>query len=184
MKKIILYLASSIIIFSCKKNKEESSDLVQEFGLSGIYNAQITPAFMGTTPMASGEHTINIEDAGNGKIRLHYNKFREPEMPFEMTVDITMTVKRGSGNTLVLEGKDGLFRADPPDGEEINPDDIMPGIQLPDGAEKGLKSNQATIKGSYGEIEKHGVKAMRFDLDLTPGVPLPVQILIYTKTKN
>lgn len=179
----IIFL-STVFVVSCKKDKEPSSaDLIKEYGLAGTYKAQITPSFMGTTPMASGEHTLKMEDIGNGKIRMYYNKFQEAGMPFEMTVDITMTVKRGASNSLLLEGKDGLFRADPPDGNTINPDDIMPGIQLPDGAENGMRSEQASITGTYSEMEKDGVKALRFDLNLTPGLPLPVQVLIYTKQK-
>lgn len=184
MKKIVFFILGCVMLFSCKKDKKDDADLVKEYALAGTYIAQITPSFMGTTPMASGEQTIYIEDAGDGKIRLQYNKFREQGMPFEMTVDITMTVKRGSANTLVLEGKNGLFRADPPDGGSINPDDIMPGIQLPDGAEAGMISNNAIITGLYGEIEKDGIKMPRFDLVLTPGLPLPVQISIYTKQKT
>lgn len=174
----------TLVFYSCKKDKNESAaDLIKQYQLAGNYKAQVTPSFMGTSPIATGEHTIKIEDRGNGQIRLFFEKFREAGMPFMMTVDIDMTVKKGDNNSLLLEGKNGLFRADPPDGASIDPDDIVPGIQLPDGAENGMVSNDASITGTYDEIEKDGSKMLRFDLALTPGLPLPVQVLIYTKQK-
>ncbi|MBX3255430.1 MAG: hypothetical protein KF862_14910 [Chitinophagaceae bacterium] len=184
LSRLCMILFMSISILSCKKDKEPTSAaLIKQYALAGTYKAQITPSFMGTSAIASGEHTVRIEDLGDGRIRLLYDKFQKNPMPFVMTADITMTVKKGNNNTLLLEGKDGLFKADPPDGSGINPDDIMPGIQLPDGAENGMRSDQAGITGTYGEIEKEGVTANRFDLNLTPGLPLPVQVFIYTKQK-
>lgn len=138
---------------------------------------------MGTSPVATDEHNIQVEDLGNGKIRLSYEKFRAAPMPFEMSVNIVLSVSQGPGNTLLLEGKDGSFLATPPDGDPIDPDDIPSGIQLPDGAEGGMSSDHATIAGIYGEIEKDGQKAWRYDLDLTPGIALPIQVLIYTHQK-
>lgn len=179
---LVLFFAGSMLS-GCKKDDQSAGDLIREYKLAGTYKAQVTPSFMGTSPIATGEHTIKIEDQGNGQIRLFFDKFREAGMPFMMTVDINMTVKKGDNNSLLLEGKNGLFRADPPDGGSIDPNDIVPGIQLPDGAENGMRSEKASITGTYGEIEKDGVKALRFDLNLTPGLPLPVQVPIYTKQK-
>lgn len=168
----------------CKDDSDDSADnLIEQYQLVGTYRAQITPAFMGTTPMTTGEHTIKIEDLKNGTIRLHFYNFKKDPMPFLMTVDIQMKVRKGAGNSLVLVGDNGTFRADPPNGNSVNPGDIPSGIQLPDGAEKGMASSQAKIKGVFAEIEKDGKKSLRFDLDLTPGVALPIQILIYTHEK-
>lgn len=178
----IFFLLAALLL-SCNKDKDEvdGKALIQKYNLAGTYSAQITPAYMGTTPMASGEHIVYLEDAGNGQLRLHYEKFRAEPMPFEMTVDITMTVKQGPGNTVVLEGSKGTFKAEPPNGEEIDPDDLPDGIQLPEGSEGGLFSDQAAVSGIFAEVEKDGRKAWRYDLKLTPGVPLPIEILIYTK---
>jgi len=174
-----------ITILSCTKDKEEDGQsLIEKHGLAGTFTAQITPAFMGTNPMTSGEHTVYFENVGNGRLRLHFEKFQAESMPFEMTVDITMAVKAGPNNTVLFEGNKGTFKAEPPNGEEIDPEDIPDGIQLPEGSEGGLSSDQASIKGSYAEIEKDGQTAWRYDLDVTPGVPLPIQILIYTKSKQ
>ncbi len=136
---------------------------------------------MGTNPVASGEHTIYFDDLGDGRLRLHFEKFQAGAMPFEMTVNIVMNVKEGPGHTVLFEGSNGTFKAEPPNGETVDPEDFPDGIQLPDGAEGGLSSTQATISGSYGEIEKEGQKALRYDLKLTSGIPLPIEILIYTK---
>ncbi|MGC4233553.1 MAG: hypothetical protein QM594_11290 [Niabella sp.] len=181
-----LSLFFCLLILSCSKDKDEldGKGLIQKYSLAGSYAAQITPAFMGTNPVASGEHTVYIDDMGDGRLRLHYEKFRAEPMPFEMTVDIILNVKQGPNNTLLLEGNKGIFKADPPNGEAIDPDDMPGGIQLPEGSEGGLSSDQATISGSYGEIEKDGQNAWRYELKLTPGVPLPIEILIYTKNKN
>lgn len=174
----------TIAVAGCKKDNEDNAQaLIEKHGLVGTFTAQITPAFMGTSPMTSGEHTVYFEDLGNGKIRMHYEKFQADPMPFEMTVDITMDVKAGSNNTVIVEGKNGTFRAEPPNGEEIDPDDLPDGIQLPEGSEGGLSSNQASVSGTFAQIEKDGQTAWRYDLNVIPGVPLPIEILIYTKGK-
>ncbi|MEA4917402.1 hypothetical protein [Proteiniphilum sp.] len=181
-----LGLFFGLVLISCSKDNDgmDGKELIQKYDLAGTYTAQITPAFMGTNPVASGEHTIYFDDLGDGRLRLHFEKFRVGSMPFEMNVDIVMNVKEGSGNTVLFEGSNGTFKADPPNGGEIDPDDLPDGIQLPDGAEAGLYSNKATISGAYGEIEKNGQKALHYDLKLIPGVALPIEILIYTKAKN
>jgi hypothetical protein len=181
--KWIWVLFIGIGLLSCKKDNDDGQSLVEKYGLSGTFTARITPSFMGTNPVATGEHQIRFEDLGDGRIRMFFEKFRADPMPFEMTVDITMTVKKGPGNSLVLEGKDGIFRADPPDGNTIEPDDFIPGIQLPDGAENGMSSSQASISGTYEETEKDGEKALRYNLNVNPGLPLPIQVLIYTRHK-
>lgn len=186
MKKLLLIPICILLLglSSCKDDSDDSvENLIEQYQLAGTYRAQITPSFMGTTPMTTGEHTIKIEDLKNGTIRLYFDNFKKDPMPFLMTVDIKMKVSKGSGNSLVLVGENGIFRADPPNGGSVNPEDIPSGIQLPEGAEKGMNSSQAQIKGLFGEIEKNGEKALRFDLDLTPGIALPIQILIYTREK-
>lgn len=171
-----------ISISSCSKDDDnDGQSLIEQYGLAGTYTAQITPSFMGSNPMASGEHTVYFEDLGNGKLRMHFEKFQADPMPFEMTVDISMSVKQGPNNSILLEGTGGSFKALPPSGEEIDPEEVPGGIQLPPGSEGGLSSDQASIIGTYTEIEKDGQKALRYDLNLTPGVPLPIEILIYTK---
>ncbi|MBX2922547.1 MAG: hypothetical protein KF746_10180 [Chitinophagaceae bacterium] len=180
----IAFFSAGLLFAACKKDKNESaSDLIKQYKIAGTYSAQITPSFMGTNPVATGEHPIRFEDLGDGRIRMFFEKFRQDPMPFMMTVDIIMTVKKGPGNSLVLEGKDGIFRADPPDGNAIDPDDFIPGIQLPDGAENGMASSQSSISGTYEETEKDGEKALRYNLNVNPGLPLPIQVLIYTRHK-
>lgn len=187
MKKIVFLISVSILLlfqYSCKDDNDETAQsLVEQYQLAGTYRAQITPSFMGTSPMTSGEHNIKIEDIGNGNIRLFFDKFKKEPMPFLMTVDINLKITKGAGNTLAIVGENGIFRADPPNGETIDPEDIPSGIQLPEGAEGGMVSTQAKIKGVFGEIEKEGKTALRFDLDITPGIALPIQILIYTHEK-
>lgn len=181
-----LYLLLGMLVLSCSKDNDgmDGKELILKYNLAGSYSAQITPAFMGTNPVASGEHTIYFDDLGNGRLRLHFEKFQAGVMPFEMTVDIVMNVKKGPAHTVLFEGSNGTFKAEPPNGETVDPEDFPDGIQLPDGAEGGLSSTQATISGSYGEIEKEGQRALRYDLTLTPGIPLPIEILIYTNAKN
>lgn len=180
----IMFLPLTGLFYACGGGEWRTpAELIRSYGLAGEYRAQITPSFMGTTAVATGEYTIHVTDNGDGSIRLFFNGFREPEMPFEMTVDINMAVSPGSGNSLLLKGEGGVFRADPPESGTVDPADFPEGIVLPEGAENGLYSDQATIEGIYGEIEKDGRTAFRFDLALTPGVPLPIEVLIYTHEK-
>lgn len=176
----------SLQFVSCSKDKNEANGdaIIKKYNLAGTYIAQITPAYMGTTPMASGAHTVQFQDLGNGELRMYFEKFRAEPMPFEMTADITMKVEKGVNNLVAFEGANGVFRAEPPNGQSIDPNDIPDGIKLPEGSENGLSSRQATVLGTYAEIEKEGQKTLRFDLKLTPGVPLPIEILIYTKNKK
>ncbi|HMR19543.1 MAG TPA: hypothetical protein PKA53_09620, partial [Sphingobacterium sp.] len=58
------------------------------------------------------------------------------------------------------------------------------GIHLPPGSEGGFSSNQASISGTFGKIEKEGQTTPRYNLKLVPGVPLPIEILIYTKSNQ
>ena len=190
--KLVTMVLSCFVLVSCTKELEDldGAALIKKYDLAGKYHAQITPAFMGLAPVTSDTYTINIDEVDGGKLRLHYKGFRDihteprPKMPFEMTVDITMDIKKGPNNTLLLEGKNGIFKALPPDGKPINPDDVPDGIQLPAGAEGGLFSNIAAISGTYGETEKNGKLEKRFEFKLIPGLPLPVQILIYTHYKQ
>lgn len=183
-KWIVLFIFLGTFWGCSNSDDENGQDLIISYQLAGTYRAQITPTFMGSSPITTGEHTISIEDLGNGSIRLFFDKFQKNPMPFQMTVDINMKVSKGSGNTLLLSGENGTFKAEPPSGGAIDPNDIPPGIQLPEGAESGMKSSKASIKGNFGEIDKDGNTAMRFDLDLTPGIALPIQILIYTHEKK
>lgn len=183
-KWLVLFLLLGSFWGCSDSDDENGQSLITSYQLAGTYRAQITPSFMGSSAITTGEHTIRIEDLKNGSVRLFFDKFQKEPMPFQMTVDINMKVSKGSGNTLILAGTDGTFKAEPPNGGTIDPDDIPPGIQLPEGAEGGMTSSKATIKGKFGEIEKDGKKAMRFDLDLTPGIALPIQILIYTHAKK
>lgn len=182
--KLVTLLLTIVSFLGCSNSEDDNSlDLITSYNLAGTYRAQITPSFMGASPITTDEHTIKIEDLKNGTIRLHFDNFKKNPMPFQMTVDISMSISKGTGNMLILTGENGTFRADPPSGGAIDPNDIPPGIQLPEGSEGGMASSKATIKGSFGEIEKDGKTAVRFDLDLTPGIALPIKILIYTHEK-
>lgn len=177
-------LLASISMFSCKKGEQDNTpDPAAIQSMTGSFSTQITPAFMGTSPMATGEHTIHISDLGNGQLRLKFDKFQAAPMPFEMTVDIVMSVTNGPANSKLLTGKNGSFKAVPPNDGSIDPNTIPRGIQLPPGAENGLSSDKATLSGVFAEIEKDGEKKWRYDLQLSPGVPLPIEVLIYSKNK-
>ncbi len=183
-KFLAMVLLSSITVLSCKKEGQDSiPDPVVIQTMTGSFSAQITPAFMGTNPMATGEHTVHITDLGKGQLRLKFDQFQAAPMPFEMTVDLVMSVTNGPSNSKLLEGKNGSFQAIPPNGGSIDPNTIPGGIQLPPGAEKGLSSDKATVSGVFAEIEKDGEKKWRYELKLSPGVPLPIEILIYSKNK-
>lgn len=180
----ILFLPLPGLFYACGGGEGRTpAELIRSYGLVGDYRAQITPSFMGTTAVATGEHTIHIADAGGGSIRLFFEGFRVEDMPFAMTVDIRMAVSEGGGNSLILNGDGGIFRADPPESGSVDPDELPSGIVLPEGGENGLYSDSATIRGIYGEIEKDGRTSYRFDLSLTPGIPLPIEVLIYTHEK-
>lgn len=189
MKKSIIQLvlfAALLPIFSCSEEEEDmgSKELIEHYHLAGKYLGQVTPALFGIAPITTGEHEMEFTDMGDGRLHLYYDHFQEPPMPFVMTVDIYITVKKAADNTLKLEGEKGTFRADVPEGKTaVDPKDAPPGITIPEGGEKGMISHQAAIIGNYGEIEKKGKKAERFDLKLSPGLPLPVRILIYTHHK-
>ncbi len=181
-----MLVAALLPVFSCSDEEKEmgSSELIEHYQLAGKYLGQVTPALLGINPITTGEKEMEFTDMGDGRLHLYYDHFKTPVMPFMMTVDIYMTVRMKADNTLAIEGEKGIFRADPPDGiTAVDPKDAPPGITIPEGSEGGLFSERATIEGSYGEIEKDGKKAMRFDLKLTPNIPLPVQILIYTHHK-
>lgn len=183
---IVFAILTSLLSFTaCTDEIDDmnASQLIDSYGLAGKYQGQVTPSFMGLAPITTGKKEMYFEKQSDGTLKLHFEGFREDPMPFVMTVDITIEVRKGSNNTLILSGKDGTFRADPPDGKPIDPSKVPPGIQLPEGTEGGMISNIASITGTYGEIEKDGEKALRFDLKLTPGLPLPVEILIYTHRK-
>jgi len=178
-------VAALLPLAACNKdNGEDALSLIERHGLAGAFAAQITPTFMGESPMASGEHTVHFEATGDGRLRMHFEKFRAAPMPFEMTVDIVMEAKPGPDGTVLLEGGEGTFRAAPPNGGAIDPGDAPAGIQLPPGSESGLSSTEAAISGRYAEVEMDGQTAWRYDLRLSPGVPLPIEVLICTKDKK
>lgn len=98
-KWLVLFILS-VSLWGCSDSDDESGqDLITYYQLVGTYRAQITPTFMGSSPITTGEHTIRIEDLGNGNIRLFFDKFQKNPMPFQMTVDINMKVSKGSDNT-------------------------------------------------------------------------------------
>jgi len=77
-----------------------------------------------------------------------------------------------------VEGK-GFFDADVPPGQTIDPSNLPPGIQLPDGAlQDGLHS-----EGNSSVSGKYLVDEQTFELQIDPAVGLPIIINVKTTEK-
>lgn len=135
---------------------------------------------MDVKPIATGKHEIVIEDLGNGEVRLTFEQFQEPPMPFMMSMDLKISVKRGDTSTLNLEGKNGIFKAESPSGGAIDPNDVPSGVVIPEGSENGMNSEKATVTGVY---KIQDAQNGQFELKVVPGIPMPVHVVIKTLEK-
>ncbi|MGV8093674.1 MAG: hypothetical protein AB2L24_17585 [Mangrovibacterium sp.] len=182
----LLLLLFYVGLSSCSKEVEEenSASLIKKYGLAGKYRFQVIPTLMGTVPMTTGTIDGTLTDEGNGVLRLRFTRFNAPPMPFNMTVDLQMTFTESSRGLHVhnVEGK-SFFDADPPEGvDEIDPDDVPGGMEIPSEALKeGLHSNGKSVVS--GEYKPAPDGTMQFDLELDPAVGLPVIIRIETLKK-
>lgn len=179
----------SLAFIGCSDELEEldGATLIQQHELAGKYKVQITPKMMGLAAITSGEHDAELINEGDGVLRLKYSGFREPPMPFEMSVNVLMRVKPGPNGELILENIGGDFDADLPEGVSvIDPNDAPPGIEIPEDAlANGIHSNgKSSISGVYKMLTgKDGTEAMNFEWNLEPNVGLPVVVNIRTNSK-
>lgn len=185
---ILLMLMITVFFVGCSKNDDvkDSATLIKEYNLAGNYKVEITPKLMGTTAVTTGKHNAELTDEGNGVLRLRYSGFRAAPMPFEMSVDLKMSVKLISNDKLEIVNIGGDFDADLPKGTGvINPDDMPNGITLPDEALKnGLHSNgKSTISGKYHKISGSNNESMNFEWEVEPNIGLPIIISIVTISK-
>lgn len=184
MIKKTLYYGVILLLFiglqACSSSSNDSKSILNEYDLTGAYLAEITPIFMDVKPIATGKHEIVIEDLGNGEIRLTFEKFQEPPMPFMMSMDLKMRIKRSDASTLSIEGKNGIFKAESPSGSAIDPNEVPSEVVIPEGSENGMNSNEATVTGVYRiQDTKNG----QFELKVIPGIPMPVHVVIKTLEK-
>lgn len=180
----ILLIAITTSFTSCSNDDDNASSvsLIEAYNLPGTYNIEISSAFMGSTPIASGTHQATMTDEGNGILRLQFGGFNTPPMPFVMEVDVQMTFSE-SDQKLIVHNVDGnsYFDANVPPGVELDPNSLPPGLELPPEAlENGLHSNgNSIVSGEYKMIEE----TMQFDLDIDPAIGLPIIITIKTIEK-
>lgn len=175
-------LSTSFIACSSDDNEPSSISLIDEYNLPGIYSIEISSAFMGNTPIASGTYEAIMTNEGNGILRLQFSGFNTPPMPFLMSVDAQMTLSK-SAQKLIVHNVDGnsYFDANVPSGVEIDPNNLPPGLELPpDALENGLHSNgNSLVIGEYKMLDG----TMQFDLDIDPAIGLPIIINIKTIEK-
>lgn len=177
----IFFIAISVCLVSCSDddNSKGNMNLISQYDLSGTYNIEINPSFMGNTSVATGTHQAVFTDEGNGVLRLQFGGFNAPPMPFVMAVDVQMKFNE-SGEKLIVnnvEGK-GFFDANVPPGG-IDPNSLPPGINIPqDAIQNGLHSNGASsISGEYNKETK------QFQLQIDPAVGLPIIVNVKTTEK-
>lgn len=180
----ILLIGLSPSFTSCSNDDDgpSSVSLIEEYNLPGTYSIEISSAFMGNTPIASGTHQAVMTNEGNGILRLQFGGFNTPPMPFVMSVDVQMTFNK-SNQKLIVHNVDGnsYFDANVPPGVEIDPNNLPPGLELPPEAlENGLHSNgNSIVSGEYKMLDG----TMQFNLDIDPAIGLPIIINIKTIEK-
>jgi len=180
----MLLIALSTSFTSCSNDDDNSSSvsLIEAHNLPGTYNIEISSAFMGSTPIASGTHQATMTNEGNGILRLQFGGFNTPPMPFVMDVDVQMTFSE-SDQKLIVHNVDGnsYFDANVPTGVELDPNSLPPGLELPpETLENGLHSNgNSIVSGEYKMVEE----TMQFDLDIDPAIGLPIIVTIQTIEK-
>ncbi len=179
MSMLSMLVLVALMAASCSNNDDDSDSSAAVGMVVGTYQATITPT-MGTKKMAQGPHLVVLEAInGNKQVRFHFEKFNAPmfdsdgklsataRMPFAVSVDFVMGVRREKDGTVRLQSVKGTFKAKPNGGKEVDPDKLPEGILPPD--LKGFDTDKAQASGSF--------KDGKLDLKVLPKI-LPVTIVI------
>lgn len=176
---VLLLLFMAFMAASCSNNNEETGGSSAVGVVTGTYQATITPT-MGTKQMAQGPHIVVLEALNNNQqVRFHFEKFNAPmfdsdgklsataRMPFAVSGDFVMDVKRQKDGSVQLQSVKGTFKAEPYDTNEVDPNKIPEGVLPPN--LKGFDTDRAQASGVF--------KDGKLDLKVSPNI-LPVTIVI------
>lgn len=178
LSALALLLSGTII--SCSKDELTSAELIEKHHLIGNYIFQVTPTFeIGGKALAKGEVEGTITHEGNGVLRLKYDKFIADPMPFEMSVDLKMTISE-RGDLLLVKNVmgDNNFIASLVEGSGgIDPDDVPGGLEVPiEQLLNGIDSKgKSEVTGVIYLLENGKIE---YALDLYPNIGLPLVIKI------
>lgn len=174
---VLLLLFMAFMAASCSDNNEETGG--SSAVVTGTYQATITPT-MGTKQMAQGPHIVVLEALNNNQqVRFHFEKFNAPmfdsdgklsataRMPFAVSGDFVMDVKRQKDGSVQLQSVKGTFKAEPYGANEVDPNKIPEGVLPPN--LKGFDTDRAQASGVF--------KDGKLDLKVSPNI-LPVTIVI------
>ena len=176
---VLLLLFMAFMAASCSNNNEETGGSSAVGVVTGTYQATITPT-MGTQQMAQGPHVVVLEAFNsNQQVRFHFEKFNAPmfdsdgklsataRMPFAVSGDFVMDVKRQKDGSVQLQSVKGTFKAEPFGAKEVDPNKIPEGVLPPN--LKGFDTDRAQASGVF--------KDGKLDLKVSPNI-LPVTIVI------
>lgn len=176
---VLLLLFMAFMAASCSNNNEETGGSSAVGVVTGTYQATITPT-MGTKQMAQGPHIVVLEALNNNQqVRFHFEKFNAPmfdsdgklsataRMPFAVSGDFVMDVKRQNDGSVQLQSVKGTFKAEPYGANEVDPNKIPEGVLPPN--LKGFDTDRAQASGVF--------KDGKLDLKVLPNI-LPVTIVI------
>ena len=176
---VLLLLFMAFMAASCSNNNEETGGSSAVGVVTGTYQATITPT-MGTKQMAQGPHIVVLEALNNNQqVRFHFEKFNAPmfdsdgklsataRMPFAVSGDFVMDVKRQSDGSIQLQSVKGTFKAEPYGANEVDPNKIPEGVLPPN--LKGFDTDRAQASGVF--------KDGKLDLKVSPNI-FPVTIVI------
>ena len=176
---VLLLLFRAFMAASCSNNNEETGGSSAVGVVTGTYQATITPT-MGTKQMAQGPHIVVLEALNNNQqVRFHFEKFNAPmfdsdgklsataRMPFAVSGDFVMDVKRQKDGSVQLQSVKGTFKAEPYGANEVDPNKIPEGVLPPN--LKGFDTDRAQASGVF--------KDGKPDLKVSPNI-LPVTIVI------
>ena len=176
---VLLILFMAFMAASCSNNNEETDGSSAVGVVVGTYKATITPT-MGTKQMAQGPHVVVLEAFNsNQQVRFHFEKFNAPmfdsdgklsataRMPFAVSGDFVMDVKRQKDGSIQLQSVKGTFKAEPFGAKEVDPNKIPEGVLPPN--LKGFETDRAQASGVF--------KDGKLDLKVSPNI-LPVTIVI------
>lgn len=176
---VLLLLFMAFMAASCSNNNEETGGSSAVGVVTGTYQATITPT-MGTKQMAQGPHIVVLEALNNNQqVRFHFEKFNAPmfdsngklsataRMPFAVSGDFVMDVKRQKDGSVQLQSVKGTFKAEPYGANEVDPNKIPEGVLPPN--LKGFDTDRAQASGVF--------KDGNLDLKVSPNI-LPVTIVI------
>ena len=176
---VLLLLFMAFMAASCSNNNEETGGSSAVGVVTGTYQATITPT-MGTKQMAQGPHIVVLEALNNNQqVRFHFEKFNAPmfdsngklsetaRMPFAVSGDFVMDVKRQKDGSIQLQSVKGTFKAEPYGANEVDPNKIPEGVLPPN--LKGFDTDRAQASGVF--------KDGKLDLKVSPNIR-PVTIVI------